>query len=82
MNNLKEKVCDVLNCHESLITLEIYEDEIIFRYSNWISYTITSNEIIYHPDVVNPSRIKDERNKGLVHKLLEICLFLQKKIFC
>lgn len=82
MNNLKEKICDIINCHESLITLLISKDEVLLWYSNWITYKITPNEIIYIPDVINRSRINDKKNKGLLNRIIEASLFIQKKVFC
>lgn len=82
MNNLKEKICDIINCHESLITLLISKDEVLLWYSNWITYKITPNEIIYIPDVINRSRINDKKNKDLLNRIIEASLFIQKKVFC
>lgn len=82
-----DNVCDIINCHPSLVHLFTSDDKgkikINLRYSNWIMAKIDENEILFfNYEYTRKNRILKSKYEGFRKKLVEVCLYLQQVFFC
>lgn len=82
-----DNVCNIINCHPSLINLFTSSDKgkvkINLKYSNWIKAEIDENEILFfNCEYTRKNRILKSKYNDFRKKLITTCLYLQQIFFC